>query len=101
MANVIYGVLEEEKQRNLEMQEVYKKEIESLCKGSIMARKISGKKYYYLKYRDDGKVKQKYIGKDEEKIKSLEKEIKKRKKYEEILRRLKKEYRMICKIVKD
>jgi hypothetical protein len=35
-----------------------------LPKGSIKERKIGGKKYYYLQKREEGKVVQKYLGKD-------------------------------------
>ena len=101
MKTIIYGMLEEEKQRNLEMQELQKREINKLRKGCIISKKISGKNYYYLKYRDNDKIKTDYIGNDKEKLDKIKREIEKRKYLQGILKRLKLEYKQIGKIVKD
>ena len=103
MSTVIYGLLEEEKERNLEMQEVYQNEIDSLPKGSIIRRQIGKGKntYHYLNYRDGTKPISKYLGNDEELITETRKKIKKRKHLESIVKRLKLEYKQICKIVKE
>ena len=101
MATVIYDTLKEEKQRNLEMQKTYVQEIESLPKGSIMTKTVSGKKYYYLKYRQGNKIKNDYIGKDESVVAEILKEIEKRKYLQGVLKRLKLEYKQISIIVKD
>ena len=68
MRTVIQGMLQEEKQRNLRMQKIHKKEMQSLRKGSIMRKSVGGHDYYYLKYRQGNKVKNDYIGKDEASI---------------------------------
>ena len=103
MNTVIYGVLEEEKQRNLERQEITRQEIESLRKGTIVLRNISGKEYYYLRYRKGNKIKNDYIGKvcNKEKLDNIKYELEKRKYLLEVLRKLKLEYKQISKIVKD
>ena len=101
METVIYGVLKEEKQRNIEMQEAYTKELESLRKGSISKKVISGKTYYYLKYRDGNKIKNDYLGKSDFDIDSVKKELEHRKYLQGVLKRLKTEYRQICTIVKE
>ena len=103
MKTVIYGVLEEEKQRNLERQEITRQEIESLRKGTIVLRNISGNDYYYLRYRKGKKIKNDYIGKvcDNEKLDKVKYELDKRKYLLEVLSKLKLEYKQICKIVKD
>ena len=101
MQSVIFGMLQEEKQRNLEAQETYKREIEALRKGSIMTKNISGKKYYYLKYRQGHKVKNDYIGKDENVVAEIKREIEKREYLRSALKRLRLEYRKISIIVKD
>lgn len=101
MATVIYNTLKEEKQRNLEMQKTYTQEIESLPKGSIMTKTVSGKKYYYLRYRQGDKVKNDYIGKDESAVAEIRKGIEKRKYLQGVLKRLKLEYKQISLIVKD
>jgi len=100
MPTVIYSMLEEEKQRNLEMQEAHKREITALRKGSIMIKTISGKKYYYLKYRHGDKVKNDYIGTDEKAVETIRQEIEKRKYLQGVLKRLKIEFSQISKIVK-
>jgi len=46
MNTVFYGVVEEEKERNLERQKVYQEEIDKLPKGSLSTRKVGGKKYH-------------------------------------------------------
>jgi hypothetical protein len=97
----VYGMLQEEKQRNLEMQETYKQEIMSLPKGSIIIKSVSGNEYYYLKYRQNQKIKTDYLGKDAKIIESVQREIEKRKHLQEVLKRLRVEYKQICKIIKD
>ena len=101
METVIYGVLKEEKQRNIEMQEAYIREIEALRKGSISKKIISGKTYYYLKYRDGNKIKNDYLGKSDFNVDAIKKEIERRKYLQSVLKRLKAEYRQICAIVKE
>ena len=101
MSTVIYGMLKEEKQRNLKMQETYKREMEALRKGSISEKSISGNTYYYLKYRQGQKVKNDYLGKDENVIEEIRHKIEKRKYLQGVLKRLKLEYRQISTIVKD
>ena len=101
MATVIYNTLKEEKQRNLEMQKTYVQEIELLPKGSIMTKTVSGHKYYYLRYRQGDKIKNDYIGKDEDVVAEILKEIEKRKYLQSVLKRLKLEYKQISIIVKD
>jgi len=103
MSTVIYGLLEEEKERNLEMQEIHQREIDLLPKGSIYRRRIGDSKntYHYLSYRENGKTKTKYLGNDKEHIAETRKKIAKRKHLEKIVKRLKLEYTQICKIVKE
>ena len=101
MQTVIFGMLREEKQRNIEMQETYKKEIQALKKGSVMVKSVSGNDYYYLKYRQGDKVRNDYIGKDKSVAERIRRETERRKYLDNILRRLQLEYRQISKIVKD
>jgi len=98
---VIYGVLKEEKQRNLEMQETSLNELNSLRKGRIRERVRNGKIYYYLQYRQEGRVKDDDIGTDESEIENVKSELARRKRLEDVMKRLKIEQKQICKIVKD
>jgi len=101
MQTVVYNLLQEEKARNLEMQEVCLQEIMSLPKGVVIVKNISGDDYYYLKYREDDKIRTDYLGKDRKKIENIRRETEKRKHLQGVLRRLRAEYKQICKIVKD
>jgi hypothetical protein len=101
MQTVVYGMLHDEKRRNLEMQETYKREISSLPKGTVIIKNVSGNEYYYLKYRQNEKIKTDYLGKDIKAVESVQREIEKRKHLQNVLKRLRAEYKQICKVVKD
>lgn len=101
METIIHGVLQEEKKRNLEMQNAYSQEIASLPKGSVVVKNVSGNNYYYLKYRQGNKIKTDYLGNDEKKVKKVKRDIEKRKHLQDVLKRLRLEYKQICKIVKE
>ena len=99
--SVLSGVLLEEKQRNLDMQESYVAEIKKLPKGSIRIKKRGNKEYCYLKYRERDKVITKYIGVASKCLPHLQAQVEKRKYFDELLKELEMEYKMICKVVKD
>jgi hypothetical protein len=99
--SVVFGMLQDEKQRNLDMQEAYRREIQGLRKGSVTVKRVSGRNYYYLKYRHGKQVKNDYLGTDEEAVESVLREVEKRKYLQGVLKRLQLEYKQICKIVKD
>jgi hypothetical protein len=62
---------------------------------------VSGNEYYYLKYRQNEKIKTDYLGKDIKAVESVQREIEKRKHLQDVLKRLRAEYKQICKVVKD
>jgi hypothetical protein len=101
MESVVFGMLQEEKQRNLDMQETYRREMLGLRKGSVTVKRVSGRCYYYLKYRNGKQVKNDYLGTDEKAVESVQREVEKRKYLQGVIKRLKLEYKQICKIVKD
>jgi hypothetical protein len=101
MSTVVYGMLKEEKQRNLERQEAYQKEIMALPKGTVVVKKINGKNYHYLQYRGVNGIKSDYLGNNEAEIEAVKSRIAERKHLQGVLRRLKLEYREICKVVKE
>lgn len=61
---VIKSVLREELKNSIRMKSRYKKELSLLPRGSIIKKKIGIHYYYYLVYRDRGKVKFVYKGKN-------------------------------------
>ncbi len=92
----IKGILREELENSLKMKADYEKELSKLPVGSLARRKIKGQHYYYLIYRDNGKVKSVYKGKVPENILQKYSEAKQyRAKYRHLLSRLKKEIRFI------
>jgi DNA-directed RNA polymerase beta' subunit len=99
--SIVFDVLKEEYERNLNMQKAYKKEINSLPKGKIIRKKIGNGTYLYLLYRDKEKVITKYIGvKDKTNIKNLQYKIDKRKYLQKNLKSLIEEEKEIRKVLK-
>ena len=100
MNTVFYGVVEEEKERNLERQEAYREEIKKLPRGYLVVKERGDKKYHYLQYRDGLRTVTKYLKIDTD-IKEIMEQIARRKHYEGLVKRLQKEYKQMCKVVKD
>jgi len=61
---VLQGILSESKEYYLDVKKKIEKRLLNLPIGSIKEREISGKRYYYLQFRKDKKVIQKYLGKN-------------------------------------
>ena len=99
--NVIEGILAEERQRNLDMQNSYSDEIGKLPKGTVVIKKVGNKEYCYLKYRQGNKFISEYMGHAAENADKLREQVNKRRYFEKLLRELQAEYKLICKVVKD
>lgn len=82
--------------RNEQMISEYEKLISVLPKGSLICRK---NEYYYLKYRENGKLYDKYIGKDMKLVEDIEEKLKLRKHYTQMLELLKEERKTIYKVL--
>lgn len=89
-------VVKNEAIRNEQMISEYEKLISALPKGSLICRK---NEYYYLKYRENGKIYDKYIGKDTRLVEDIKEKIKLRKHYSEMLELLKEEKKTIHKVL--
>jgi hypothetical protein len=88
--NAILGILKEELERLEKLSQKYKEMIEKLPKGSISIKKRRGHSYAYLAFREQGKVRFKYLGKaSSEKVREFQKKIESRKKYESLLKKVK------------
>ena len=96
MNMLINSVVKNEAIRNQQMIEQYETLISSLPKGSLICRK---NEYYYLKYRDGGKICDRYIGKESDAVAKLREELELRKHYEEMLATLRHEQKAISKIL--
>ncbi len=88
---VIKSVILDEYNRNKRMQDTYNQEIALLPRGSITRKHIKGHDYFYLMYRQDGKVVNKYLSSKNNDVELLRKQIARRKQLENLLRSLKKE----------
>ena len=55
-------IIEKEKSRNENMRLIYENRISELPRWSLVIRALKGKKYCYLRYREEKKVIQKYAG---------------------------------------
>lgn len=93
---LIQSVVQNEVERNKNMIRQYEALIEELPRGSLICRK---KEYYYLKYREGGKIHDEYIGKAPEVIADIRAKLEQRKHYTEMLVALKQEQKAIQKIL--
>lgn len=93
-------ILEKEKKRNEYMQEVYMNALLQLPKGSLFIKKINGREYCYLRYREKEKVILKYVGTINQ-IDNLKSMIEERKRIVRLLDMLKKENKRIQKMEKN
>lgn len=88
--------MQNEADRNENMIRQYETLIENLPRGSLICRK---KEYYYLKYREGGKIHDEYLGKDPEVIADIRAKLEQRKHFTEMLAALKQEQKAIRKIL--
>ncbi len=58
----IKSILREELANSRRMKKRYEEELAGLPKGSLVKRKIKGRQYYYLVYRENGKFRADYVG---------------------------------------
>jgi len=93
----IKGVLKEELQNSLRLEQSYTKELKKLPQGSLIKKKIKGHEYYYLVLREAGKVKFIYKGKkvDDKVIREYAKAKEMRAKYRKLLSQVKKQIKFL------
>lgn len=89
---LINSVIQTEAARNEQMISEYEALLEELPKGSLICRR---KEYYYLKYRENGKVCEKYIGKEGAATAAMREKIELRRHYTKMLSALKQEQKAI------
>ena len=94
---LINSIIQNEAERNARMIEEYRTLLSELPKGSLICRK----NYFYLKYRENGKVQDRYIGKEGEAVEKLRKDLSLRKHYSEMLETLEQEQKTIKRILED
>ena len=95
---VILDLLVAESQKNLLLKRELKNNISRLPRGIVKERKVNDKTYYYLAYRENRKVINKYIGDDSLKAKKLSKLVEERKAFENQLKQLQKDWKIYNKV---
>jgi hypothetical protein len=95
---MIMDLLFAESEKNLILQKELKNKINQLPKGTIKERKIKGNTYYYLAYREKGKVINKYLGKNPLEAKRLSNFVEKRRAYEKQLKKLENDWTIYKKV---
>ena len=89
---VIKGVLEEELESSLRQEAAYRKALDGMPRGSLVKKKIKNGEYYYLVFRENGKVRFSYKGKlSKGEVKKIQESIKLRRKYKVLLSECKKQ----------
>lgn len=97
----IKGMLKEELKNSLQIKKDYERALRKLPKGALVCKVIAGHPYYYLAFRQDGKVRFVYKGKlADEEVKKYEKDKKYRAKYRERLSEVNKQIRFIRKALR-
>ncbi len=97
---ILKNIIMEEQQRLQELIDLYQREINQFPRGSVQIKNIHGKKYLYLAYRDNEKVKFEYIGPvKSDKSEKVMKQIEHRRSIEADLRKAKKELKEIERVL--
>lgn len=94
---VIKDVLREELQNSLQMKKNYERELLKLPKGSLTKKKIKGIGYYYIVFREKGKIRFIYKGRNisQNLIEKYKRAKELRAKYRKSLSQLKKQIRFL------
>lgn len=90
-------VLKKEKKRNESMLQAYMNRLSELPKGSLVIRRINGKEYCYLRYREKDKVIHKYAGTINQ-VDDIKAKIEERKHLMDLIDMLKEEKKRILKM---
>lgn len=94
----IYGVMVEEYGRLKEKKDDFEMKMQALPKGSIVQKKINGKSYSYLMYKENGKVKTEYVKQDC--LEELQKQIERRKRLQSDIKSINADMKILEKVVK-
>jgi len=97
--SLLIDIVSEEKARIKKMISGYEQEMTVLPKGSLVCKKVKGKAYYYLQFRDGKKTVSSYIGGESEKTEKLREQISRRKHIDSMLKELRAEYAQAIKMI--
>jgi hypothetical protein len=92
----IKDVLKEELANSLQMAKAYSRELAKLPPGSLVRKKINGRPFYYLVYRQGAKVKTRYMGRlSRAEVKQEKEKSEKRRRIKARLSQVKKQVRYL------
>ncbi len=94
---LIHAVIKNEEERNKRMIIEYTRLLSELPKGVLICRK----NYFYLKFRENGKICDKYIGKESAAVEEIRTKLLLRKHYATMLEALMQEQKAIQKLLED
>jgi len=95
---MILDLLVAESQKNLLLQRELENKINRLPKGSLKERRVKDNTYYYLAYRENGKVINKYIRDVSHEAEKIFKLVEERKAYEKQLKELQDDWKIYSKV---
>ena len=100
--NVLISTLKEELATVKRLERKYLKELEALPHGGFVVRTVREKSYGYLTYREGTRVKQRYLGRmDEKEINSYRKAIAKRNDYKKKLRSVREQKKVLMRALRE
>jgi len=99
--SLVIRTVQKEKQRIDRMMDAYSKLLNDLPKGTVAEKKTGNSVYYYLKYRDGGKVVSEYLGKDGDRVSQMRVLIDKRRHVEAMIKHLREEQALASRLLED
>lgn len=94
--SVLISTLKEELATAKRLEKKYMRRIKELPRGSFISRSVRSKQYGYLTFREEGKVKQKYLGAlNEERISFYKNAMAQRAEYKRKLRSVREQIKII------
>ena len=97
----IKGVLREELENSLRMKQNYEQALAEIPKGSLVRRIIKGHPYYYLVFREEGRVRSVYKGKlSKEQVQTYNTAKKQRARYRKHLSEVNRQIRFLRKVLR-
>lgn len=99
---IIKGILNEELERSQRLLAGYKKSLGNLPKGAPISKKVGDKIFWYLEYRDNGKIVFKYLGKlDPHEVEKLKKAKEERQKLQKMTKEMKKQVAFLQRALRE
>jgi len=97
--SLLVRTVQKEKQRIDRMLDAYNTQLNDLPRGTVAEKKSGKNVYYYLKYRDGGKVVSKYLGKSGEKVSEVSSLLEKRRHVEAMIKHLREEQALATRLL--